>query len=512
MLRSKVKNKAVKTVKEATSEISDSDGRDIIENTDLIKDFTIDDDGLIHFQQNSLLRPKRWCVRKKLIYTILYGLGTFAAQFNSTTMASELYLSKMNEAFGIGRECATLGTSLYVLGIGFGPMIFAPLSEMYGRKLGVFIPLLISALFTFVVALSYNVPGIMVSRFLAGFCSGAPVVSAGGVLADIWSASARGGAMGLYAMFVASGPSFGPIISSLLIDSSASPQSWRIPQWFIGLVELVLFLGCMLTLEETYEPVILSKQAKKLKIKTHIWKVHALQDELHLDLKETVTIHFVRPFAMLATPIVFLMALFASYVYGIFYLMLTNISQSYTIQRGWTGTVSELPLIGWFLGSVVGCVCNIWWGNKYAKYIRCHGNKPNPEERLPIMMMTGWLMPAGIFAFGWSNTERIPWIVSCIFIVVASAGFLSIFQNCLNYLVDSFPRYSASAIAANTFLRSVFGAIFPLFAKQLFTNLGVGWGSTLIGFIALGMIPIPFYFYKKGETIRAKNPYASRVN
>jgi hypothetical protein len=43
-------------------------------------------------------------------------------------------------------------------------------------------------------------------------------------------------------------------------------------------------------------------------------------------------------------------------------------------------------------------------------------------------------------------------------------GFFTIFQAALNYLIDTFTRYAASAIAANTFLRSIFAAAFPLFA------------------------------------------------
>ncbi|QPG77322.1 hypothetical protein FOA43_004731 [Brettanomyces nanus] len=442
---------------------------------------------------------------------MLYGFATFGAQFNSTTLSSEACLTRIEAQFGIGRECATLGTSLYLLGIGFGPMVFAPMSEMYGRKLGVFIPYLISALFTFATSISSNVAGIMVTRFFAGFFSGAPIVSSGGVLADIWSPSARGAAMGLYAICVTGGPVFGPIISSLLINSSESLDSWRYAQYFIGLVELVLFTAGVCCLHETYEPVILSRHAKEIRLSTNHWAVHSIQDTWHLDLKETATVHLIRPFAMLATPIVFLMALFASYVFGLFYLFLTNLSVAFNIKRGWTGTTSELPLVAFFFGNIMACSFNMMWGMRYGTIIAKNNGEPIPEQRLPMMMVFGWLMPAGMFLFAWTSSASIPWIVPCIGVVFIGMGFISIFQNALNYLVDSFPKYSASAIAANTFLRSVFAAVFPLFAKQLFTHLGVGWGTSVIGFIALGMIPIPFYFYKHGKAIRAKSPYVKRV-
>lgn len=62
--------------------------------------------------------------------------------------------------------------------------------------------------------------------------------------------------------------------------------------------------------------------------------------------------------------------------------------------------------------------------------------------------------------------------------------------------------YAASAIAANTVLRSLFGATFPLFGLQMYNQLGLGWGNSLLAFISLAMCPIPLLFYRYGEKIR----------
>ena len=67
---------------------------------------------------------------------------------------------------------------------------------------------------------------------------------------------------------------------------------------------------------------------------------------------------------------------------------------------------------------------------------------------------------------------------------------------------------AASAIAANTFLRSLFGAIFPLFATYLINGIGVQWTGTLLGFIALALVPLPVLFYLKGAKIREKSQFA----
>jgi|SRR6266702_1252733 len=72
--------------------------------------------------------------------------------------------------------------------------------------------------------------------------------------------------------------------------------------------------------------------------------------------------------------------------------------------------------------------------------------------------------------------------------------------------------YSASAFAANTMARSAVGAAFPLFTTQMYEGMGVNWASTLIGGVALLLLPIPFLFYKYGPRIRARSKFApSRV-
>lgn len=71
---------------------------------------------------------------------------------------------------------------------------------------------------------------------------------------------------------------------------------------------------------------------------------------------------------------------------------------------------------------------------------------------------------------------------------------------------------AASAVAANSLLRSLAGAGFPLFAAQTFNNLGIQWAGTLLGCLAAVMIPIPFIFYKWGPKIRARSKFAPTIS
>lgn len=464
---------------------------------------------VVAFEDNDPQKPLNWIFSKKLYHTMIYGLATFAAQFNSTTTAPSV--PHLANYFHVSTEKALLGTTLYILGVAFGPMFFAPLSEMYGRKIGVFIPLFISMAFTLGTAACEDFSSFLVTRFLAGFFGGSPVVSSGGVLADIWPINVRAIAMVFYALFVVCGVTIGPVISSLLTFQVGS-EEWRWALWFICIVQGVLLIVAACTVSESFAGVILTRRAKQIRKQSGNWAYHAKHEEWDLDFKEYFSVHLVRPFAMLATPIVFALALFASYVFGILYLIVTSLPLTFQLTRGWKDTVSNLPILSVLVGLLLGGVANVWGGLRYRKLLVKHNGVPIPEERFPPMMIFGWLMPAGMFIFAWTSRSTIHWIVPCIGLSCMAFGFFVIFQGCLNYLVDSFTKYAASAIAANTFLRSILGGVFPLFGNALFKNLGIHWGASTVGFIALGMIPLPYIFYIFGSRIRSRNPYIKRVN
>lgn len=132
---------------------------------------------------------------------------------------------------------------------------------------------------------------------------------------------------------------------------------------------------------------------------------------------------------------------------------------------------------------------------------------PQPEARLPHLIVLSWLIPISLFWFAWSATPPTHWI--CGIISGAPFGFtlIALFLGIMAYLTDCYGPYSASALAANNVLRSLFGAVFPLFAGHMYEALGVSWATSVLAFIALAMTPLPWVFYKFGPQIRAKSKY-----
>lgn len=131
-----------------------------------------------------------------------------------------------------------------------------------------------------------------------------------------------------------------------------------------------------------------------------------------------------------------------------------------------------------------------------------------PEARLPPCMIGSVCLPLGLFVFAWTNSPRIPWIVSVIFTAPFGFGMVVLFLGISNYLIDAYTIYAASVLAANSVLRSLFGAVFPLFTMEMYRGLGIHWASSVPAFLALACVPFPLLFYRYGAAIRMRCTFA----
>lgn len=78
----------------------------------------------------------------------------------------------------------------------------------------------------------------------------------------------------------------------------------------------------------------------------------------------------------------------------------------------------------------------------------------------------------------------------------------------LNYVVDSYQTYSASALAGVILVRNVVGACFPLFGSQMYARLGNEWATSLLAFVAIAFVPIPWLWFYRGRALRESSPFA----
>ena len=283
-----------------------------------------------------------------------------------------------------------------------------------------------------------------------------------------------------------------------------------IPNRLVAIMGFVAFFLDLIFLEETYPPVILISKAAELRRRTKNWGIHAKQEEIEIDFRELVTKNFSRPMRLLFTePIVLLLSIYMAFIYGLLYLFLTAYPIVFQQIHGMSGGVGGLPYFGMIIGMICAGIYIALTQPSYNKKLAANNGIPVPEWRIPPIIIGGFSFAGGLFWFGWSGYKReIHWIVPTLSGLLTGFGLLSIFLQALNYLVDAYLMFAASAIAGNTFLRSLAGAGFPLFSQYMFKALGVQWAGTLLGCVALCLVPIPVAFLIYGERIRRKSAFA----
>lgn len=136
----------------------------------------------------------------------------------------------------------------------------------------------------------------------------------------------------------------------------------------------------------------------------------------------------------------------------------------------------------------------------------------SPEyHRLPLSCIAGPCLTVSMFWLAWTAKSNIHWAAPMLSGLLFGFGFQIIFISLLTYVTDAYKIYSASAMAASVIIRSIAGALFPLAADPLYKSLGVSWATSLLAFIGLACIPIPFALLRWGPWIRERSPFCQRL-
>ncbi|THY62428.1 MFS general substrate transporter [Aureobasidium pullulans] len=449
--------------------------------------------------------PMNFPAWKKWLITVVAGLMTFSVTFASSVFSTAT--TPTSQEFGVSTEVMILGTSLFVLGFAFGPIVWSPFSELFGRKLPLFIGFFIFAIFQIPVAVAQNLETIFICRFLGGFAASAPLGIVGGLLADIFGPIDRGIAVAVFASATFVGPVAGPIVGGFI---TMSHLGWRWTAWITLIMAGFFGLIGFVVIPETLAPVLLSRRAKKIRFATKNWAVHAKADENEVNMKELAHRYLLKPFQMLAMePILLLVTLYMGFIYGFLYLCFEAYPIAFQQERGWNAGVGALPFAAIIVGVAFGSlfIC-FFTKTRFARKMKEHGEVV-PEERMIPMIVGGALLPIGMFWFAWTSNPDILWVPQVISGAFIGAGVLLVFLQGLNYIIDVYKVNANSAIAANTFFRSWLGAGFPMFATSMFNTLGVPWAMSLLGFLTLALFPVPILFFIYGEKIRKLSKFSA---
>ncbi|KAI4127500.1 MAG: hypothetical protein LQ341_006783 [Variospora aurantia] len=452
------------------------------------------------------LHPQNWPIKKKILMALMLGYTTLISAFASSIFSAAT--SVVGAYFNVSTQVGVLGISLYVLGFATGPILWGPLSELKGRRLPLIGATFGFSIFSIATATAKDLQTVMLTRFFAGVFGSCPLAVVAAVFSDMFDNRTRGLAITVFSMTVFAGPLLAPFIGGFIIMNPS--LGWRWTEYIVAIMGFLAF-GLNLTfLEETYPPIVLVQKASNLRRRTLNWGIHAKQEEIEVNFRELVTKNFSRPLRFLVTePIVLLLSIYMAFIYGLLYLFLTAYPIVFQRIHGFNPGVGGLPYFGMILGQFSAGVYIASTQPAYNRKLDANGGVPIPEWRLFPIILGGISFTCGLFWFGWSGyQESTHWIVPTLSGIMTGFGLLAIFLQSLNYLVDAYLMFAASAIAANTFLRSIAGAVFPLFATYMFNGLGVEWASSLLGFVALALIPIPVVFWKYGARIRKRSAFA----
>lgn len=462
---------------------------------------------IVDWVDNDPDNPKNTSNAKRWLYTMVLGLTCFIVALGSAIVTGDL--ERPAAYFGVSEEVIILASvTMFVLGFGFGPLVFAPISEEVGRKPVYVLTLGVALVFIVPCGAAKNIGTMIICRLLDGLAFSAPMCLIGGSLADVWDGPQRGVAMAIFSAAPFLGPVCGPIFGGLLADHA---PTWRWIYWTFLIVAGFSYIILVLVVPETHSPTLLKRRAKKLRVATGDNRYKTYAELKPLSIKETAKVSLLRPFLLLFELIVFLMTMYMLVLYGLLYMFFFAYPLVYMEGKGWSASktgIMFIPIgVGVLIATAIAPIFNAQY-NRKAQVYRDKGELPPPELRLIPMMYSCWLVPIGLFPFAWLSYPHVLWAGPCFSGLACGFGFCGLYNPANNYIVDSYQHYAASALAAKTFVRLVWGACVPLFTIQMYHTLGYEWATSLMGFISLACCLIPFLFYIYGARIRKFSKYA----
>lgn len=468
---------------------------------------TDDDPYIVEFLPDDLRNPMTFSAARKWFITSMVTLSVFAVALVSSAYSGAS--KEIMAEFGASQEVTTLGVSLFVLGFAVGPLLWAPLSELYGRQIWFGITYALLAAFTAGAAFSNSITTLVILRFFAGMFGASPLTNAGGVVADLFTASHRGIAMSIFCAAPFLGPVLGPLVGGFVSET----VGWR---WVLGI--MAIFTGTIwvvgsISIPETYAPHLLRQRAASLSTSTGKTYVSILEKRKgKVSPARTFKIALSRPMVLLfVEPAVLAASTYMSILYGTLYMLFGAFPVVFQQQRGWSPGIGGLSFMGVAVGMIIGVVYAILDNKRYIRLVANHykGGLAPPEARLPPAIVGSIFLPLGLFWFSWTNAPDLHWSICIVGSAFFGFGMVLVFLACLNYLIDAYTIYAASVLAASATMRSLFGAAFPMFTAQMYRKLGTHWASSIPGFLTIACLPFPVLMYIYGEQIRMRCKYAA---
>ncbi|KAI1081563.1 MFS general substrate transporter [Whalleya microplaca] len=451
--------------------------------------------------------PLNFSSTRKWVLVWALAAISFMSPFSSSVLAPAIRY--FNEEFQNTNDTkGPLPVSIYLLGYAVGPLFLAPLSEIYGRASVLTLSNVFFCLWHIGCALAPSLDFLIVFRFFSGVGGSGCMTLGGAVIGDLFPIEGRGVALSTWALGPLVGPTLGPLVGAFIAGSIG----WRWAPWIVLIPSAVVTLVLALCLPETNHKVLMQRKVERVSrelSRTDLRSCYELSESAETTSQTAILRNgFLRPLKMLAfAPAILIQSLYVSFIHGTVYIMYNAIPPTFETEYGWDTGLTGLVFISIGLGYMAG----LYGFSKRSdatvtRLTRANGGVFKPEFRLPIMVWYALVCPVSFFWYGWTAEKHVHWIVPVVGLFPLGFGVIGVFMPTQAYIIDAYPSYAASGIAAFTVLRSVVAAFLPMCGPALFGNIGLGWGNSVLGFICVAMIPVPIIIYKFGERLRERYP------
>ncbi|KAK3505501.1 major facilitator superfamily domain-containing protein [Neurospora crassa] len=503
-----------------------------------------DDDGLedyiSHFDGDPD-NPQNWPASFKWSVVALLAMTAFSVTFNCISLvplAPSIVRSLTAPSDGTDssppppanlKSASVLLVTIWELGEAAGPLLIAPLSELFGRYPTLNITNLLLILFTILTATATSVPTLILSRCLTGMAVASNVLNPA-IVGDMFPSDQRGSAMSLIFIAPLIGGAVGPAISSAVAES----VGWRKVVWgVVGLSTIceILFL-CLF--KETYKVAIVRRRVMREKHSSSRLAANAHVDMSTGNLKRgrksqreewrKLRDSVLRPFLVVfGSGLLMALSLLGSVTFSYFYVVSVTLPEILEDKYGLSGAVKGLCFMGFTVGSFLAVlICNAFLDRIYialrdrdaALTQPCSPDdclpKEKPEYRLPLTILGAFSMPFAITFYGWVAELSLPLPFLLIACGLIGANTMMTLIPLMAYVVDAFGLFSASAMTGVIVSRCLMGTFLPLAAAPLVDAFGYGRGFMVFGVMSGALAPISVVVFRYGERWRQFCKY-SRV-
>lgn len=408
-------------------------------------------------------------------------------------------------------EVAMLPLALYNLGLAFGPIVGAPLSETYGRKAVYLATTPMFMLFMIGGAVSKTISALTLCRFFAAVFGSSNISNASATILDYTHDSERGTVLAIYYAAPTVAATLAPLVGGLIMIHTGE---WSWTQW-APVILAGAFYSPLIFTRETYKAVILRRRTMPL-------GAADVNRETFIGarFRNLFIILIQRPIHMLLTePIVTFISLYNGFLFGLLYAFVISVPWVFEKYYGFDTTGQALSYLGVTVGNMVACIPHALIDRYFFlprlqswKQVHEPSLKMPPESRLVSALGGSLLLPPSLLILSWTANFHVHWMVPIVFQGLSMFSCLLVYSGTNLYMMDTYgPLYGASASGAMMFSRYILSCAFPMFTLQMFEGLGVAWATTLLAAFTLFMAPIPWIFWIYGSQIRKASKYETTL-